>query len=70
LCLDANAPAYSQGSIFWKSAYFLDHDPGVWTCPFQSKSRTVNRNLHIVDAYNMNGQYATKVSDKYPRTTD
>jgi len=33
-CVDANAPMYATGSIFFISAYFLDHIGQLQTCPF------------------------------------
>lgn len=33
-CIDANAPMYATGSIFFISAYFLDHIGQLQTCPF------------------------------------
>jgi len=53
-CIDANAPMYSTGTVFFMSAYFIDHVGALQTCPFQSKTRTFTRNLWTVDTWNVN----------------
>jgi len=45
---------YSTGTVFFMSAYFIDHVGALQTCPFQSKTRTFTRNLWTVDTWNVN----------------